>query len=299
MPTRKKYSYTPVTNEEALLFCKTCRDFLTDFSKGMDVNVEDYLTPDKRLRNLTLQNIFLQIIKSATNTGRKSNTIEFSNRRDPQRKNKILQAISGIPNLADENAGFTDQQIKEILCRLKELDVARALANLKSAQVIKTERTNFWEGWLRSVKDAASFVLTYASGKEFSDFFGQFHGRSLILGPYFLSQQIYGIGFALACDVLKDLGASELIKPDTHIKKVFYGLSLVKKHSDEAVLDAAVRLVEQANEARQPEKPEITPFQLDKMIWLCCSGTFYKTPGLKKPGQREKLIARLRKALGR
>lgn len=53
MPTRKKYSYKPVTNEEALLFCKTCRDFLTDFSKGMDVNVEDYLTPDKSLRNLT------------------------------------------------------------------------------------------------------------------------------------------------------------------------------------------------------------------------------------------------------
>lgn len=299
MPTRKKYTYKPVTKEEALLFCKTCRDFLTNFTKGLDVNVEDHLTPDKDLRNLTLQNIFLQIIKSAANTGRKAKTIEFSNHNDPQRKNKILQAISGIPNLADENAGFTDQQIKDILCRLKELDVARSLVNLKSAQVIKTERTNFWEGWLRSVQDAASFVLTFASGREFANFFGQFHGRSLILGPYFLSQQIYGIGIALACDVLKELGTSELIKPDTHMKNVFYGLSLVKKHSDEAVIDAAVRLVEQANEARQPENPEITPFQLDKMIWMCCSREFSNTHGLKKPGQREELIAQLRQALGR
>ena len=298
--TRTKFSYQPLTKEEALLFCKTCRDFLANFARGLDVDVEDYLTPDKTLGHLTLQNIFLQIVKSAANSGMKSGVIEFSNSKDSQRKNKILMAITGIPNLADENPGLSDQRMREILCPLKDLDIDSAIERLKSAQLIKGVRTTLWKGWLRTVQDAASFVLTFASGKEFADFFGQFRGRALVLGPYFLSRQIYGIAIALACDVLKDLGFSELIKPDVHIKDVFYALSLVKeKNSDVAVVESAVRLIELANEARLPEDTEITPFELDKIIWLCCSGTFYKSPGLEITGQKEQLIKRLRKVLGR
>ena len=64
-------------------------------------------------------------------------------------------------------------------------------------------------------------------------------------------------------------------------------------------MESAVRLIELANEARLPEDTEITPFELDKIIWLCCSGTFYKSPGLEITGQKEQLIKRLRKVLGR
>lgn len=104
---------------------------------------------------------------------------------------------------------------------------------------------------------------------------------------------------ALACDALKDLGINQLVKPDVHIKDVFYALNLVKeKHSDVAVVEAALQLIELANEARPSSEPEITPFELDKIIWLCCSGTFYKHPDIKISGKKIQLIFELRKAWG-
>ena len=298
--TRAKFIYEPPTKEEALMFYKTCRDFLADCSKGQGIDLALYLKPDRHFDRLTLQNIFLQIISSAANSGMKSGVIEFSSARDKQRKNKILHVISGVPNLADEDVKLSDELMREILLQLKELDIVASLDQLKSAQLIKGKRTQLWEGWLRSVKDAASFVSTFASGKEFADFFGQFHGRAIVLGPYFLSRQVYGIAIALACDVLKELGFVELIKPDVHIKDVFYALNLVKtKNSDEAVVESALYLIELANEARRPDEPEITPFELDKIIWLCCSGRFYRHPRVQISGHKEQLIKRLRKVLGR
>lgn len=298
--TSTQYIYQPLKPKESLLFYNTCRKFLENFSSNLDVDVADYLKPEKEFKHLSLQNIFLQIIKSAANARRRSHVIDFSDNSDSQRKNKLLKAISGISNLADENPGLSDAKMRKVLHQLEKLDVDKVFNELKKSQLFEGNSEKLRKDWLRTIKEAASFVLTFKSGRSFSKFFSQFRGRAIVLGPCFLSLHIYGIGIALACDALKDLGISQLIKPDQHIKDVFYALNLVKeKKSDVAVIEAALQLCELANQVRLHSDPEITPFELDRIIWLCCSGDFYKHPHVKATRKKDQLILELKQAIGR
>ena len=41
-----------------------------------------------------------------------------------------------------------------------------------------------------------------------------------------MSKEITGMGFALCCDAIKEMGDEDYIKPDIHIKRIFKDLNL-------------------------------------------------------------------------
>lgn len=96
--------------------------------------------------------------------------------------------------------------------------------------------------------------------------------------PMFIASHIHGIGFALACDALKELGFSEFAKPDMHICDVFFEHDLAQRsknslNSQLNVMARFYKLVYDINQNSQWER--ITPYALDKMIWLCCTYNFH------------------------
>ena len=53
-----------------------------------------------------------------------------------------------------------------------------------------------------------------------------------------ISHVVSGIGFALACDFLKELGFVNFAKPDVHVKAIVKGLNLSDSDDDYIVFKA-------------------------------------------------------------
>ena len=88
--------------------------------------------------------------------------------------------------------------------------------------------------------------------------------------PLLISTKISGIGFSLACDCLKELGFLDYPKPDVHLIEVYSQLGLSKKDPI-SVFEAIVDMAEFCKEI----DPDVTPYKIDKIMWLICSGKFY------------------------
>ncbi len=91
-----------------------------------------------------------------------------------------------------------------------------------------------------------------------------------------IAEEVFGMGFALSCDSLKELGHTNYPKPDVHLKEIFHALGL----SDGTDLKTYKATVEMAGlEGRKS-------YEIDKVLWLISSGKYYlhriECKGLKK-----------------
>lgn len=86
----------------------------------------------------------------------------------------------------------------------------------------------------------------------------------------------------MTCDFLKefDIAFSDLPKPDIHIKDTLCaflgrddGYYNSEKREYECIKDLQ-RIVAEINESLDAKK-KIAVYQLDRMIWLICSGNFF------------------------
>ncbi|BDX18097.1 hypothetical protein MFKK_09070 [Halopseudomonas aestusnigri] len=81
-----------------------------------------------------------------------------------------------------------------------------------------------------------------------------------------LKEEIFGFGFALACDFLKETGYPDFVKPDTHINDISRGLGITDAKNDFGVfkdLEAYCQRI------------DMLPYEVDKLFWLVGSGRFY------------------------
>lgn len=91
--------------------------------------------------------------------------------------------------------------------------------------------------------------------------------------------KIYGMKNPLACNFLKEIGFTDYVKPDTHLKAVFDAVSLPYADDDDCLRigrELAARY-------------HVTPYALDRVIWLCCSGHYYRHMQGKLGGGAKKL----------
>ena len=75
------------------------------------------------------------------------------------------------------------------------------------------------------------------------------------------------MGFAIACNWLKELGYYKYAKPDTHIKDVCLALNLIQNNDDISCFEAIIKVANAAG---------IDAYKVDKVWWLICSGNFYR-----------------------
>jgi len=88
---------------------------------------------------------------------------------------------------------------------------------------------------------------------------------NLVKVPKRISSEIYGFGFALACDFLKECGWTQFPKPDVHLNKVFHNFGLSSKKDVEVfgAIQEFSKIVDK------------TPYEVDKVFWLIGSGRLH------------------------
>lgn len=126
----------------------------------------------------------------------------------------------------------------------------------------------YWAIFCKAVISASNFLARFSDVKHFNEFVEAFYLNEYtrVALPLLLEREVDGMGFALACDFLKDNGYPKFVKPDTHIKKIFKGIGLTDSDDDYEVFKDVIRFSETIGEL---------PFRVDKMFWLVGSGNFY------------------------
>ena len=92
-----------------------------------------------------------------------------------------------------------------------------------------------------------------------------FSDTSITALPILLDQEIYGMGFPLGCDFLKEMGYTSYAKPDTHIVDILYGTGVAPSQDNYAVFKTMVSMARVNNEL---------PAVVDRVLWFVGSGKY-------------------------
>lgn len=263
---------------------KLAREYLLRFQdEGVTASVlKRYLKPASN-RPTNLAGLYKRLLDSAQNSNMKSGVVG--------------KAIRGFDNLGRVLDGFSPSKVtaryggdwKKLL-----KDIERRLH--PAGKIRKTKRS-IWPNFCKCILSSASFMVQFKNARDFyawASFFDR-DARSRISLPLLMAAEIHGVGFALACDFLKELGYEGFPKPDVHLRKIFEGLGFCPKGSSDLMLcREIIRLAEDAG---------ITPYEADKTFWLVGSGRFYldeRTVGRKGlvSTNREEFIRWASKTIG-
>jgi hypothetical protein len=134
-----------------------------------------------------------------------------------------------------------------------------------------TNKRNSWLMYSKGVLSSAAFLSSYKNFQAFDTFVTSFSFNEYAVAalPMVLEKEIFGFGFPLACDFLKEIGYASYGKPDVHLKDILVGLELVSIDSDYEVFKAIVRTAILA-------KTEAAI--VDKVYWIIGSGKLEVAP---------------------
>lgn len=202
----------------------------------------------------SVQELFERFITSAQNYQGMPNAIKFESRKAIVKK--ILY-------------GYNLDEI------LEKWDVESLYQHFRNEFKVTSEdsKMNSWHKWSNSIIDTAKFLKEFKDVNQFKQFAGLFkfnvHTRMAL--PLLISQKIKGIGFALACDALKELGFVEYPKPDVHLMDIMSEIDMCERN-EIAVFETIVKISDKCRETNK----SVTPYKIDKILWLIGSGNFYE-----------------------
>ena len=150
---------------------------------------------------------------------------------------------------------------------------------------------NSWVKFCKTIISASHFLSRFSTVGEFDEFVEQFYLNEYtrVALPLLLDSEVFGLGFALACDFLKENGYPKFVKPDVHIKAIFKGLDISRqKASDYEVFKDVIRFSEEIGEI---------PYAVDKLFWLVGSSNFYLNNDIKIRTDRDLFIKEVKNTL--
>ena len=250
---------------------KLAKAYLPNHIPGVTAKlIEEYINPiSLRLKPKTKNGLYRRILESAQNAGMKPKVIGG--------------AIGGIDKLSVVLYGFNPRKV------LKKYDDWKSIFNqikkqLKPIGKVRRTSRGIWPNYCKTILSAASFVEQFKSADDFYKWVKFFNkdDRSRASLPMLIDQEIKGLGFALSCDFLKELGYVNFPKPDVHLRDIFTKLKLCSSEVDNYQLfKAIVRLANDAN---------VSPYNADKVFWLIGSGKFDNHPEIKIRRMKKKFI---------
>ncbi len=178
-------------------------------------------------------------------------------------------AIGKLDNYEPHLYGFDPRKIgREYDNDWRELfEIVKNKCTPPGRMVIDNPR-NYWVIFCKSIISASNFLSGFNDLGEFTKFVERFYLNEYtrVALPLLLEKEIFGMGFALACNFLKENGYPEFVKPDVHIKAIFNGVGISNSQSDYEVFKDVIRFSKTINEL---------PNRVDKLFWLVGSGDFY------------------------
>ncbi len=207
-----------------------------------------------------------------------------------QMSNRVIgQSIDGIQNLSKVLFDFTPH----LLIQKYNKDEYRKLLDdivdtLKPRGKVRVTKKSLWPQYCQSILESAYFLNQFPTASDFYNWADSLakDPRSKLALPLLLSVEISGIGFPLACDILKELGYHEFGKPDVHLIDVFKALHIINPKEKSATKQDIETFKAIESIAIQND---VTPYAVDKIFWLLGSGNFYLS-GLKIGNNKKEFI---------
>lgn len=211
-----------------------------------------------------------------------------------QMSNKVIGgSIGGVENLSKVLFDFDPGKVTEQYSKNDHYKLLSEIEKkLKPSGQIRTTSRSLWPQYCQSLIDSAYFLQQFSSAKKFydwADFFANDTNAKPAL-PLMISIEITGIGFPLACDILKELGYMTYGKPDVHLKDIFKAVNLIDKNEKSVMKQdyQTLKIIDQIARANN-----VTAYAADKVFWLIGSGNFYLT-GHNIGRQKEAFIKKIK-----
>ena len=235
--------------------------------------LESYLSlPDQSDKPVSLNQLFERLLSSAQNANMKASVVGGS--------------IGGIHNLGRALFRFNPRKVERTFANDPAGLLNHIVKTLNPSGQIRTTARSIWPKYCKTILSAATFFGQFKNGEDFYDWANHFYGdqRSMAALPMVLAAEIYGIGYPLACDFLKELGFVSYGKPDVHVMQIFAGIGLCpEKVSPYQVQKVIAQVAEAAG---------VSPYDVDKVFWLIGSGKFDNHPHIGNIGRKKaKFIA--------
>ncbi len=193
----------------------------------------------------------------------------------------ILQDFNRYPNVINFSARKTD--IKTILrdydlTYISTLSVDELLAAFKTQ--FGFEKEIMWKRYCKGLISSARFLLSFQNIEEFRRVCDSMNTSDITREAFalFLSTKIDNMGFALACNFLKELGYRDYPKPDVHVIDICHELGLIHTKRPIDAYEATVKVAREA---------DVSPYCIDKVWWLICSGDLYRYQKKVSPGKKK------------
>jgi len=134
-----------------------------------------------------------------------------------------------------------------------------------------TNKRTYWCKFSRTVIDAARYLSRYENGPAFREYVENeiSEGKQIDLIRTFCEDdktRIFGFGWALSCEFLKEIGYTDFIKMDSHLTNILKGLGIVTSSGGEGTYRQSLAFAESVGER---------PFTVDKLFYLAGSGKVY------------------------
>lgn len=230
------------------------REYLLSFAEIDEEILDRHLKAGENKKMLSMNDVMKAMLNSIQNRGGMPNTIgELENIREP---------LFGFnPYRVTESYGQDYRSCWEKL--FNEIK-----ASEKITREMKSKKNSYWVVFCKSAISVSSFLSRFSSIEDFNKFVGLLYVNEYTrpVLPLLLAKEIYGLGFVLACDFLKENGYPEYVKPDRHIKAIFNGVGISGSEDDYEVFRAVITFSKIVGR---------TPYEVDKLFWLVGSGRFY------------------------
>lgn len=188
-------------------------------------------------------------------------------------------SIGGVQNLGKVLFDFDPNMVLVKYQDNAEQLLDDIIQTLNPRGKIRRTPKSIWPKYCRTIISGAEFLRQFSDSKNFLEWVDHFYNdkKSLAALPMIIDAEIYGIGFPLACDFLKELGYINYGKPDVHIIEIFEAAGLEEKGaSNYQILKAITRIA---------ENTDLSSYNVDKLFWLIGSGYFYNHPHIGNEGR--------------
>ena len=237
-----------ITKQQAESFWAICSTYLAQKSEMSAVR--ELVAEGANPRLTDLSEIYIRLLKSMSN------------------RQGMPKAIGDVRRLSSVLSGFSPAEVH----KRYGLDWETLFDEIKrkikpQSRMKKSVPQNYWVVFSKGALDSAAFLSKFNSGEHFAETVSQFAKSELLAAafPKLLEFEIHGLGFALACDFLKESGWPEYAKPDVHTKKILSGVGLADG-TDYGTFKAILLIAKHVGES---------PYTVDKYIWLAGSGNLY------------------------
>ena len=249
---------------------------LAEYVGVSDEQLQEYYAPESD------KNYLFKLASSLQNSGRMSNSIKFNDKKveNARYRKAISEALSGF-QAKDAWENYKDKTGEAIRTTIKEQGIdteAKPKKELHEGDKQKNYKSN-WQKYCNGLFCGLDYLVNGRKDepsktgeeeiRELAAYDDAVLSDDIIVKIFAIQSKIYGLGFSLTCDWLKECGCTWLAKPDVHIKAVIASIMETDNISDTETLKYIF------DWAKKIGKPDVTAYKIDRIIWLLCTGNFY------------------------